>query len=67
LASPGTVIALALTRLPFVRSRLFGVEPTDPLSFVTAISALVVTAAVAAWLPARRAAKADPVVALRYE
>jgi len=61
----GSVAALALA--PLVRRLLFGVEPTDPISFVTAIGALVVTAAVAAWLPARRAARADPVVALRYE
>jgi putative ABC transport system permease protein len=61
----GTVAALALARL--VRGLLFGVEPTDPTTFLITITALVAAATLAAWIPARRAAKADPLVALRYE
>ncbi len=57
----------AFVLAPLVRRLLFGVEPADPISFVTAIGALMAAAAVAAWFPARRAAKANPVVALRYE
>jgi len=52
---------------PLGRRLFFGVEPTDPFSFVTAAVALIITAAVAVWLPARRASKADPVIALRCD
>jgi putative ABC transport system permease protein len=61
----GLAGALATTRL--IRALLFRVEPTDPATFV-AISAVLVTAALAAsYLPARRALRVDPMVALRYE
>jgi ABC-type antimicrobial peptide transport system permease subunit len=46
---------------------LFGVEPADPATIAAAVVAMVVAAGVAAWMPARRAARLDPVVALRYE
>ncbi len=50
-----------------VRSLLFGVAPADPLVFVSVAVVLLGVAALAAWLPARRAARIDPMVALRYD
>jgi len=61
----GIPAAYALTGL--VRSTLFGIEPTDPLSFAAALFAMAAVAAFAAWIPARRASRVDPVIALRYE
>jgi ABC-type lipoprotein release transport system permease subunit len=61
----GAALALALARV--VRGLLFGVSPADPASLVFAIAVLTVTAALAAWVPSRRAARVDPMVALRYE
>jgi ABC-type antimicrobial peptide transport system permease subunit len=46
---------------------LFGVRPNDPVTLATAAGALVLVAVIAAWIPARRTAKVDPMVALRYE
>jgi ABC-type lipoprotein release transport system permease subunit len=46
---------------------LFGVEPTDPMTLAVVAALILVVAAVAAALPARRAARVDPVVALRAE
>lgn len=61
----GIAGAFALTRV--LRSQLFGVEPTDPAAFVAATLVLIGTALLATWLPARRAARMDPVRALRDE
>jgi len=61
----GVAGSLLLTRT--LQSMLFGVTATDPLTFSSVILILVVTALLACYLPARRAAKIDPVVALRYE
>jgi putative ABC transport system permease protein len=61
----GLVIALGLARA--VASLLFGVKPVDPVSLGGALVVLLVVAAAAAWLPARRAARVDPMEALRTE
>ena len=61
----GTVGAVVLTR--FLKSLLFGVTPTDKLTFVVVGFLLLVVALLACLVPARRAAKVDPLVALKYE
>ena len=61
----GIPLALASTRV--LHSFLFGLKSTDPLSLIAVIMLLGVVAAVAGFIPARRAAKIDPMVALRYE
>jgi len=61
----GLVGALMLTRT--MRSLLFAVSPSDPLSFATTVALLIGVALLASYLPAIRAAKVNPVVALRYE
>jgi len=61
----GIAGALALSRL--LTGMLYEVRPTDPRIYVAAASLLGLVAAFAAYLPARRAARIDPSVALRYE
>jgi predicted permease len=61
----GVLGALALTRL--LSSLLFGVTPTDPVTFAAAPAILLGVAVLACWIPARRAAAIDPVRALRQE
>ncbi|HEX5437313.1 MAG TPA: ABC transporter permease [Gemmatimonadaceae bacterium] len=61
----GTLIAVAGTRA--MTSLLYSVKATDPVSFIVAIAALVAVALAATWRPARRAARVDPIEALRVE
>jgi predicted permease len=61
----GAPLALILTRI--LRSTLYGVEPYDPATLCGSAILLFAVAAISAWLPARRAAKVDPMTALRTE
>jgi len=61
----GAVLALAIGRA--IGSLLFETTPADPIVYITAASVLLAAAALALWVPARRAARADPVIVLRSE
>jgi putative ABC transport system permease protein len=61
----GGLAALGLSRL--LRSQLFGIAPTDPLTFAAVASTLLIVCIVASFIPALRAARTDPLVALRDE
>jgi putative ABC transport system permease protein len=61
----GIALAFALTRL--MRSLLFDVTPTDAMTFAMVAFGLVLVALAACLIPARRATKVDPLIALRYE
>ena len=61
----GAAAAFAATRL--IKGFLFGLAALDPISFVAAGALLAMVAGLAGYLPARRASKIDPMIALRYE
>ncbi len=61
----GLPAIFATTRL--IRSRLWGIEPHDPITLIVSALLLIAICVLAAWIPARRAAKTDPMEALRYE
>ena len=61
----GIPASLALTG--FVQKTLYGIQPTDPASFTAAVVLMTAVGAVAAWIPARRASRVDPIRALRNE
>jgi ABC-type antimicrobial peptide transport system permease subunit len=63
--SVGIGAAVLLTRL--VASMVYGVTPLDPWTFAVAVAVLVTVALTGTWMPARRATRIDPIVALRYE
>jgi len=69
LMTAGLVISvpLALAASKYLESFLFGMKPRDPAAFAGAVTALVITAILAGYVPARKASRTDPTVALRHE
>jgi ABC-type antimicrobial peptide transport system permease subunit len=63
----GVGVVLGLAAVQSAASLLFGLQPNDPLTFAGAVTLLVSIALIASFLPARRASRVDPMVALRYE
>jgi predicted permease len=60
-------LAIAVAASQFVTILLFGLAPTDPRTMFVAIAVMVLVSGIAGYLPARRASKVDPMIALRYE
>jgi putative ABC transport system permease protein len=69
LAAAGVVLGLIVSYVmtQFLRALLYGVTPTDPLTFAIVALLLLSTALIACWIPARRASRVDPMIALRAE
>lgn len=63
----GGGVLIALVAAAALRSLLFGVTPRDPLTLTATCTIIMVTAILAAYLPARRASRIDPIIALREE
>jgi putative ABC transport system permease protein len=61
----GVLASLGLTR--FIENMLFGVTPTDPLTFVMIVALLGLVALLACLIPAKRAMRVDPIVVLRHQ
>jgi len=61
----GVIASVALTR--FLATMLFDVQPTDRLTFASVVLLLIAVSAAACFVPARRAMRVDPMVALRHE
>jgi ABC-type antimicrobial peptide transport system permease subunit len=57
--------SLACARL--IQSKLFGLKPADPVTLCAALGIMIVVAVISGYLPARRASRVDPLIALRYE
>jgi len=69
LTAAGIALGLILSGIAtrFLRNFLYGINPLDPVAFTGAALAWVVIAMLASYLPARRAARVDPAISLRYE
>jgi ABC-type transport system, involved in lipoprotein release, permease component len=61
----GVAGAFGLSRV--LATLLVGVQPTDPVTFLTICGLLLAAGLLACWIPARRAMRVDPMIALRYE
>jgi ABC-type antimicrobial peptide transport system permease subunit len=66
LAGIGLGIPAALATTHFLRSALFGLEPRDPMTIVGVAVVLLVVGVLAGYIPARRASRVDPMIALRH-
>jgi predicted permease len=67
LAGIAVGLGAALTLARLIKSMLYGLEPADPVSLIAGASLLIAVGIVASWLPARRAARVQPMQALRHE
>ena len=61
----GVPASLACARL--IQSKLFGLKPADPVTLAAALGIMIAVALASGYLPARRASRVDPLIALRYE